>query len=100
VRFNPAFKRAQIGVVLPRLAAIYFLERSIRGTPIARVIEWVLFPGVALWFGAGGTIFNGGIGETGDFLVIVAGSAGVWAIVILVAMRTFTWLRRRSLIAR
>lgn len=82
------------------VSAIYFLERSIRGTPIAKVIEWVLWPGVALWFGVGGALFKGGFGEAGDFLIIVAGSAAAWGIVIVVAMRTSAWLRRRSWVAR
>lgn len=82
------------------MSAVYFLERLLRGTPIAKLIEWVLWPGVALWFAAGGTIFGGGFGTAGDFLIIVAGSATAWGVVIVVAGRTYTWLRRRVLVTR
>lgn len=87
---------AILGSCVAVVSAVYFLERMLRGTPIAKLVEWILWPGVALWFGTGGALFGGGFGPVGDFLVIVAGSAVTWSVVAAVVTRIYIRLRHRT----
>jgi hypothetical protein len=60
--------------VLSLVKALLFLPARHRSawraylSAVSPFITRCLWPGVALWFGAGGTIFGGGFGDTGDFL--------------------------------
>ncbi len=59
------------------------------------LITWFLWPGVGLYTMFNGSLlFGGGFGRSGDFLLIVAGSALAWSLLIVLIIVVVARVRR------
>lgn len=67
-----------LGVAVPTLTAVAVLQ-SVGDGPVVAALVWFLIPGLLLYDAIHGSLLADGSGMVADFLVIVVGSAALWA---------------------
>ena len=72
----------------------YVLASALAGSGL---ITWFLWPGVGLYTMFNGSLlFGGGFGQIGNFLLVAAGSALVWSLLIALIIVVVARVRRSN----